>query len=344
MKASTFLRGLWGDVPPGLIQVVVRNSGWRTTFIRACEAADVIATPGRPDVYTGVGTALRDLGKYRRGGITNIGGLAGLWLDIDVNGGPDHITGRAPSKTEALELAGRHADPTVIVDSGYGLHAWYVFQHPWMFTSEAEREHAREVAAQWYELHRKSALADGWTIDGTSDISRLLRLPGTTNAKGGAEVPVDALEHRGDRHHRQDLEQLAATVGPVTVSSGAGAGLPDLRPVDGSGLSGDRLALLFEASPEFADTFHHRRRVGDGSLSSYDMSLASQAASFMTDQEIAELIARHRLHHDPTDGKHRRVKYLQTTIAKARQQATRDSAQQQLRSLAARARTRSAAA
>lgn len=182
--AQRFLETLWGQRPPGYVQIW-RLADRRSWYFRNCAAAAAYCE-GEVDVYTCVALAGRAYGPYKRAKANQTVALAGLWLDIDVNGGPDDKQGAAPDIDAAMELAHRHRDPTMIVNSGHGLHAWWLFDEPWHFQNMDDQAAAATASAQWYHLHQP----DGWKVDPAHDLARLLRVPGTYNGKGGGQVPV----------------------------------------------------------------------------------------------------------------------------------------------------------
>lgn len=108
-------------------------------------------------------------------------------LDIDVKGTRDSNgkpkTEGAESLDHAVEIAHLIAEPTLLGESGGGIHAWYLFDEPWLFSSDAERESAQTLAHRWHEAHRQKS---GVKLDATQDLARLLRVPGTLNGKGSA--------------------------------------------------------------------------------------------------------------------------------------------------------------
>ena len=222
MRADEFLTRLWGTKPPGWVEIWQLRTK-RSSYLETLHGANVIASEGAADVYTGVALSFRRLDAGQRAKANERIALAGLWLDLDVNGGPDAKRGAAPSKTDALIVAGTHRPPTMVMDSGYGIHGWWLFDTPWRFGSIAEQQQAALAAAQWYALHRAAAQQRGWTIDHTHDLARLLRVPGTVNAKDRDRPrKVHALACQGPRYERAELLQLAATAGPVSASGRAG--------------------------------------------------------------------------------------------------------------------------
>lgn len=335
MKPSTFLRGLWPTVSAQHRIQIWRLADRKTFLIRAADAGDYYAA-GQTDIYTSV--CLTHPGAVRgRPGAADSRALAGLWLDIDVDGGPTNKTGGVPTLAAAIGLAHAICEPTLMVCSGYGLHAWHLFPEPWLFRTVEDQDAAALASAQWYALHRQKAAAHGWGLDHTHDLARLLRLPGSFNGKGGQQAPVYALDHRGPRTTRTELLALAATAGPVLQQILGGDGV-QVQVTAGQGIDQARLDALLE-DPDLAAVFHHRNGQPHWSLSEYDMSLASTLvrAGGWTDQQIADVLVAHRHHHGET-GKAGRADYLRRTISKARANvARRQNAAHQLEMLGRRA-------
>lgn len=315
---SGFLQALWGDQPPGLVQTWEMRT--KTTICHQHTHVDELT--GQADVYTCVATAGKRIHARRRGTAQDAAAIAGLWLDLDVNGGPTGKTGELPSQDIALEVAHAHLEPTLTVDSGYGVHAWYLLPAPWRFRTAHERDQAARLAAGWYALHRATCIEHGGGLGATHDLARLLRLPGTVNAKNPQDPrPVRVLQ-RGPRHRLRVLEDLAHTVPlPADRLPGETAHVralplsPELRA---------RVELLLDQVPEFASAWRHETANvapwSGWSLSEWDMSVANIAAQGdgFTPQDLASIVRAHRLRWRPGDRKANRVDYLAGTIAKAR--------------------------
>jgi hypothetical protein len=301
VNPAEFLTTLWGATPPAgqLIQIWELERR-RSSYLRA--PAGARGLDGRSDLYTAVALVSErsKLGPRQRARADQATAIAGLWLDVDVNGGPDGKTGAAPDQDTATKIAQELLTPTLLVSSGYGVQAWWLLDEPWRFANRSEQHAAALMSAQWHALHRTEANQRGFGLDHTHDLARLLRLPGTTNDKGSAHRPVTVLADNEVRYTRRELTERCAAAGDVTVETSSG----DV----GS---------------------------GDGwSLSEYDLSIATHAAQAgWSDQQIADLIAHHRRLWNPGDPKAARRDYLRRTIAKARDHGGRSRAAQRLAEL-----------
>lgn len=313
MNAVEFLTELWGPQPEGRI-LLWELSTKRSRYLQHPTGATMIV-PTDADVYTGVGLSAKDHGPRRRTPNAEIVGIAGLWADIDVNGGPDDKQGAAPDRDSAIELAESLAEPTLIVDSGYGIQAWWLFDGgPWRFKTYGDQKLAARAAAQWQHLLRNEA---SFGMDYTHDLARILRLPGTVNGKGGQRMPVGVL-HEGPRHERDDLLVQAAEAGDVEYGYAIGdtpsvsvSCRPDAIPHE--------LDRLLDRSPAMRRIWNHTRD-DLPSMSEHDMALVSVGAlAGWSDQELADLIVFHRKRRDPSDPKSQRLDYIQRTIQRARE-------------------------
>jgi len=328
VNAREFLELLWTPSPPGYIQLW-RKRDKASMYYQA--PAGVALTARVDDLYTGVGLAHKPHGKHTRARADQVVAIAGLWLDIDIDGGPEHKTGGVRTTDHAFELAFAITPPAIVVGSGYGLHAWYLFDAPWRFTSREEQRHAATMAAQWYALHRARAHARGGGLDHTHDLARLLRLPGTVNTKGGSRADVEVVRHDNIRHNRARLAELCDQAGPLEqqltldTTAGAAAELREIPPA--ATLPAAKLEALIENSDEFARTWRHQRP-SSWSLSEYDLALCSLAAGAgWTNVELAALVVHHRGRAGDDSGKAQRLDYLRRTIQRARSGAGAAAAQ-----------------
>jgi hypothetical protein len=318
--AEAFLRALWTDQPRGFIQI------WTLSERRSVYLSDPAAAAnfaGQPDVFCAVGMTTTRLGAKQRAKASQVAAIAGMWLDLDVG------EGGVPTREDAFEVAAAHLAPTILIDSGHGIHAWYLLPEPWIFTTREQQTQAASLARRFVALHAQTAARSGWRIDSVGDLARLMRLPGTLNAKDpaaprpvvwlGLDSPV------GPRHTLNVLRHVvegAAVLGPEPR---ARARAPVTLTGDTSAFAA-KLDALLANSPEFQARWTHDSAPRDGSMSAYDLSLCSLAAGAMTDPELATLIRLHRsLRGSAADkAKGRRHNYLQRTIALARGRTERD--------------------
>ena len=321
MDAGQFLRELWGDPPPGYVLVWMLPQKHSTWYFKLDGVAAQLEGYADRDIYTGVGIAAPDAKLTSKTRVTsaNVAGIPGLWADIDV-AGPTHKKPALPETIEAARelLAQLPFAPTILVHSGHGLQAWWLFSSPWMFQSEEERYQAQALARWWHGKLAALFHEKGWTLDATHDLARVMRLPGTYNNKA-ERVPVTVLSSDGPRVSVQELLDLVPMTEEKVVEQ-------ICMPVVGEiALSADasppfeKFMALMENDQKFKRSWNrHRPDLPDQSASSYDMSLASiVVAANWSDQEVADLLIASR--RSQGDDPKLRADYYRRTIARAKE-------------------------
>jgi hypothetical protein len=241
----------------------------------------------------------------------NVIGIPGLWVDLDI-ADPVHKKGNYPPTLEAAAdlLAATGIAPTLIIHSGHGLHAWWLFREPWMFDNEEEKARAAKLLKDWQTTIRELARADGWTVDSTHDLSRILRLPGTMNRKAQPYKTVGLIGGTGLRLNPSDFDELLIPETPAVSRKNAPG---DAQAVNLTGFTisdravppFDMFQALYVNSKRLRDIWEGRRGdMADGSASSYDLALANVlAAAGWGDQEIVDTCIAWRRKHGHDDPK-----------------------------------------
>ena len=329
MTPAEFLNTLWGDPVAGQIliwRMPSKLSTWTNRApvgVMANEQMQRFLTSHREDeIYTGVSLAAPDvkLGAFARTSNATSYGIAGLWADIDVVG-EGHKKANLPPHIEAAQstLDQVGYPPTITVLSGYGLQCWWLFKEPWIFKDDSEREVAQALTQAWHEQVLAPFQAQGWTVDATHDLARVMRLPGTYNHKGGGARPVTVIGQTDFRwstlpHFMKTEPVKPARVAQIYSGTGVLALSADLEP------PADKMAIMMDMIPEFAKSWRLQRtdfKGGDQSASVYDQSLATWAAmAGWSDQEIVALLVAHR--RNCGEDLKLRQDYYERTIAKAR--------------------------
>ena len=266
-----------------------------------------------------------------RGDAASVSGITALWADIDVRG-TVHAKERLPgSLDEALALV-REAVPlaaTLLVDSGHGLHAWWVLDEPADFRDSRD-DRARYAALERRLVATLDAVArrHGWSVDRVADLARVMRVPGTRNYKArgpGAGVWAAILDESSYvAYSADDLDGVLVLdddAADTEARRAASVGHLVLRP----DASPDPMMLagLLAHDEAFAATLENKRTdKPHWTASEYDLALASMAAAHdWTDQQIADLLIYHRRvrgHEPKTVRGALRQDYYQRTIARAK--------------------------
>jgi hypothetical protein len=316
--AAWFLRTLFGDtVGPERRLSIFMMPGARAARFASIEEA--VAHAERQmvssDVYFGVGLIRGN--PAGRGTVIDVCGICGFWADIDLAAPwradkplPKTVD-EAMTIVDAMPLA-----PSLIVESGHGLHAYWLFKEPWVFKSEAERLEAASMARGWHGLVCEAAAKSKWRLENLGELARVLRLPGTLNHKGQEPVLVRIRESYPDRRYNpEDFETYAQAESAASVQVAEVSLSPSAQPPM------KKLVEACASSPKFLATWNRTRTdLSDQSQSGYDLALASIAARMgWGDQEIADLILAHRARHGESPEKALRGDYIRRTLLKARE-------------------------
>ena len=271
----------------------------------------------RQDVYFGLGLIAGN--PKGRGKLADIAGIGCLWADIDL-AGYGHQKPNLPPDINAtqniLEKLGPY--PSLLVHSGGGLHAYWVFKEVWLFDNNQERRQAAVLSQRWASTVRATAKSQGYDLDAVGDLTRVLRLPGTFNRKGPEPVEVRVLQANQYRYCPDDFdmylvaEEYAQANQPVQVEA-ISLSADDEPPMM-------KLFALLDNDPKFKRTWNRKRTdLQDQSPSAYDLSAASIAVNAgWSDQEIADLIIGARRMNKEDISKALRRDYIQRTIGKAK--------------------------
>lgn len=331
-EARAFLGALFGDKPDDLYLLIWTLQDKRSAWFRDVgkAVAYAVAQAAQKDVYVGVALSPADFGPGARCPAAQVAGLVGLWADVDILSPHHKKKNLPPDERAALALLDSLGlAPSIVIHSGHGVHAWWLFKEPWIFESEAEREAGATLAQRWVCTLKAKAAARGWDVDSTFDLARVLRVPGTVNRKGDP-VPVRILQQADVRYNPSDFE-------PYLPEEIPGAGKRVRLPSNGSITLNpkadppfSKFMALLEGEPKFKQSWERKRKdLQDQSASSYDFALANYAVmAGWTDQEIVDLLIANRRKHG--DDLKLRPDYYERTIAKVRDTLRKEEAQELL--------------
>ncbi len=143
-----------------------------------------------------------------------------------------------PDVQAARALLPPQLEPSIVVHSGHGLHAYYLLREEWTLETDAERAQAAQLVRRLQGAVRRNAAARGWHLDAVSDLARVLRLPGTWNFKTPDAPALCQVIEASDpvqRYNVSDFDDLPdAADGPAGPISGAPRATGfERRPTDG---------------------------------------------------------------------------------------------------------------
>lgn len=154
---------------------------------------------------------------------------------------PAHYKTLAMRRIMAAPLA-----PSVIVDSGGGYQAYWLFTETFHLRTDEDRARAAKLQADWVKLTGGDP--------GAKDVRRVLRLPGTVNYKKGYGAPVVKFI-RADfdlRYELADLESMIPTPAPAPQRQATGKSYQPIT-ITTPGTTGPSVIDAFNAGTRIAN-------------------------------------------------------------------------------------------
>ncbi len=281
------------------------------------------------DTYVCMGMVRETPARGKRASEEDVFAIGSLWQDFDTyTPGLSKKENYPPTIEDAEKLmnVGPH-EPSFRVLSGYGAHGYWRPTEPWTCEDAASRAAMKSASHRFHLTFQDRAALEGWALDATYDLVRIMRIPGTLNYKRRDEplpVVLDEPLREMRYDYDSDLEQYLVdeqfsrsvqkpkhrwevTVGYLEID--ASRGLPP------------RVDTHLENSEEFKASWHSESKINDTSPSGYDMSCVNfMVQAGLTDQEIADAIAFRRAHVEKRGDRSKgsRLGYIQGTIGRVR--------------------------
>lgn len=168
--AKDFLQNLFKHCEKGYLEMrPINNQGSKPKFFdleqdgvsKALQYAKDLS--GKYHVFYGVQPR-----KKRSGRDKDITQLITFWVDIDAK---DHSNSKQKARGA---LNNFELEPSLLIDSGNGYHAYWILKEPWDIDNESDRKEINRISKT---IHKATG------GDSTANVSRILRLPGTPNIK-----------------------------------------------------------------------------------------------------------------------------------------------------------------
>lgn len=333
MDLRDFFSLLYDDKPDKshlLIWIPKEGSFW-TPDIK--KAVDFILKDPKKNQYFQVGLSGKKYRKNQRCHLDEskdrpVIALPAAFADIDFGTDAHHKSKRyPPTLDDAMGLIhGRGFDPTVIVHSGHGLQAYWIFKEMWEFRSQPDRLKAMGFLRRIKACFQNAAMEHGWTIDSVQDLVRILRPPDSYNCKLEPKL-VKVIELNDLKYNPEDLEEFLPE-DPGTTSSAEVSVTGEKLTIAGGRLPPTtKFAQLWSIFGKFQSTWENQRSgdLSDTSPSGYDMALAGFAAQAnWKAQEIVDLMIAHR-ENQGHDLKLKNIQYYARTIINARNRTISES-------------------
>ena len=216
-EALNLFNQLYGKIPEphfaylwtkqrGIFPFVINDESQRMAM--ATKAVEL--TDNGIDVWHSVNTVSVEPTNGKRGDETVVSYQTAIVTDIDITGTAHKSTNLAVNFEEAKSFL--PIKPSILLDSGHGAQAYYIFNKPILVT-EQNREELKRRNSLWLDFIRQCA--NGKDIDGVGDLPRVMRTPGTFNYKLGTDnAPLcHIVENTGLRFDPAQFdEKLKATV------------------------------------------------------------------------------------------------------------------------------------
>lgn len=346
-EIRTFFETLWPSFPEAASLCIFTLPNRVSHHCDSIEDAIRVAAAecrGNRDVYYSVAGLAKGRPKHGRGKKEEVVAALGVWIDADLK---SYLLPGEPPNIEVLRDAlPANPQPTILVCSGNGWHAYWLFDEPILIVSEEDRAQTQQLVVDFQEMLRQQLRPRNFGLDATHDLSRVLRVPGTFNLKDRQNPKRVYIEHAGGRRYqpsylRELVDDFRFAVGAVPTEDSTGMDRPkrgtakistrrSLGPSDdwwkripivvneNPGITEDDIGMACQASDEFADTWHCRRsdlNDAPGTFSGHDQSLANQlAAADFGEQAICDWLVTFRAKHGEGP---KRLDYYQRTIRNA---------------------------
>jgi putative DNA primase/helicase len=189
--ALDFLRTFYPADSPGWLTIWTlpgKGTGWFPPHKLADAADYALNLAATHDVYFGVGLRQEQLSNGR-GTVNDVSAIPGFWIDIDL-AHPVHQKRHLPETIQDVHTLISEAvplPPSMLVDSGYGVHGYWLFRELWQFEDDAERRRAAHLLRRFQATIIAAGKRHGWNLDSTFSLAQVLRIPGSYNHKVAGE-------------------------------------------------------------------------------------------------------------------------------------------------------------
>ena len=226
-----FFNQLYGKITTEHFSYLMKFSdGIRTYSFKIADPSQRIAMAKKAieltnngfDVWHAVNTVRIEPTNEKRGDEYSVSFQTAIVVDIDIcsdahKGDPSKLAANFDEAKSFLPFT-----PSIIIHSGYGLHAYYIFDTSLAITDENREEIKRRNNLLLDVIRSRS---NGKTIDGVGDLPRIFRTPGTFNYKLGKEnAPLcHIIEDSGLRFSPDEIDEklnaLTISTEPLVMQS-----------------------------------------------------------------------------------------------------------------------------
>ena len=225
METKEFLSEIYKGCSEGFLTITMlpeRKTLWfkMSEIEKALLLASKYGT--KTNTFFGVGLRKKVLKNGFRGSERDILCITTLYVDIDVKSEAHAQTSLPSSVDDATDfLHSLKIKPSIIVNSGNGIHGYWLLDKPFIIETEEDRKHISAIFRGFGRYVNSEAKKYGWKIDSVYDLARILRVPGTINHKLGTGAKCEVIESHDERHSISDFMQFihshegASTIGNI---------------------------------------------------------------------------------------------------------------------------------
>lgn len=161
------------------------------------------------NVFVGVGLRKSILKNNLRGGENDISCVTTLYADIDIKSDAHAQKDLPKTLDEAIGfLNSLSFKPSIIVNSGNGIHGYWLLDTPYKITDSESKNHIVTLFKDFGKYINSEAKKLGYKIDNVSDLARILRLPGTLNHKLKNKTKCEVIFSRENRYKIDDFFKI----------------------------------------------------------------------------------------------------------------------------------------
>jgi len=256
----------------------------------------------KQDYYYGLCTLLEP-SKTGRTKEIDTAGVTCLWMDVD----DSKYSGDAPGILNSLDIA-----PSFCVESGGGLHAYWLLDKYVYFETQADRVWFKRIIQGWQSEVNKSF---GSRLDHTHDLARILRIPGTLNHKYNPARPVKIAV--GATYAEYPIQIFEGYMAPAEgkVQKTAVREISTIQILKPGAMS-KQINAAIANTENFGPTYYRQRPdLEDQSPSGYDFSLGIQCAQLgWSEEEIVNTLIEARRDANEDIKAHRLESYWKVTL------------------------------
>ena len=212
MHTEEFLSEIYKGCHDGFLTLTMlpeRKTLWFN--VSEIEKAALLADKygAKTNTFFGVGLRKKALKNGFRGSEKDILCVTTLYADIDIKGNAHAQTSLPTSVDEATGfLHSLKIKPSIVVNSGNGIHGYWLLDKPFIIETEEDRKHISSIFMGFGKYVNGEAKKHGWKIDSVYDLARILRVPGTINHKLGTGAKCEVIESHDERHSISEFMQF----------------------------------------------------------------------------------------------------------------------------------------